>query len=89
MPSNLELLKRAAALAEAAAQIGVRTAMIGGAPYLMGPLEYALWELGITPVYAFSQRESVEKTLPNSDVRKVAVFRHLGWVWVGGRPYWF
>jgi len=57
-----------------------KVAMIGGAPYLMGALECALIARGITPVYAFSQRESVEEVQPDGSVRKVNVFRHAGFV---------
>ena len=46
----------------------------------MPPLEKALRGLGIRPLYAFSVRESVEETLPDGSVRKVAVFRHKGFV---------
>ena len=55
-------------------------AMIGGAPFLMPPLEEALRRVGITPLYAFSTRESVEQVQPDGSVRKVAVFRHQGFV---------
>lgn len=55
-------------------------ALIGGAPWLMAPLEDALRARGIMPVYAFSVRESVEETLPDGTVRKTAVFRHKGFV---------
>jgi len=55
-------------------------AMIGGAPYLMSALENALIERGITPMYAFSVRESAEVTLPDGTVRKTNVFKHAGWV---------
>ena len=57
-------------------------AMIGGAPYLMSALENALIERGITPMYAFSVRESAEVTLPDGTVRKTNVFKHAGWVQV-------
>jgi predicted PhzF superfamily epimerase YddE/YHI9 len=53
-------------------------AMIGGAPYLMAPLEAALAYAGIQPVYAFSVRESVETTDADGSVRKTAIFRHRG-----------
>ena len=56
------------------------TAMIGGAPYLMGPLERALRAAGVDPVYAFSRRETVEEQQPDGTVKKVAIFRHAGWV---------
>jgi hypothetical protein len=55
-------------------------AMIGGAPFLMAPLEKALWALGIVPVYAFSLRDSAEETQPDGSVRKVNTFRHAGFV---------
>lgn len=55
-------------------------ALIGGAPYLMAPLEAALRARGITPLYAFSVRESVDQVQPDGSVRKVAVFRHVGFV---------
>lgn len=59
---------------------GDHAAMIGGAPWLMAPLERALLEQRIRPVYAFSVRESVEQTLPDGSVMKVNVFRHAGFV---------
>ena len=55
-------------------------AMIGGAPFLMVPLEEELRRVGITPLYAFSTRESVEQVQPDGSVRKTAVFRHQGFV---------
>lgn len=55
-------------------------ALIGGAPWLMAPLEAALRDRGVIPVYAFSVRESVEETAPDGTVRKSAVFRHQGFV---------
>jgi hypothetical protein len=55
-------------------------AMIGGAPFLMAALEKALFEAGIIPLYAFSRRESVEQAQADGTVRKVAVFRHIGFV---------
>ena len=58
----------------------VQSAMIGGAPYLMAPLEAALLDRGITPLYAFSVRESIEETQPDGSVKKINVFRHEGFV---------
>lgn len=54
--------------------------MIGGAPYLMAPLERALSRYGLRPVYAFSRRESIERVESSGNVVKVTVFRHLGFV---------
>ena len=36
--------------------------------------------LGVPAVYAFSVRESVEQPQPDGSVRKVNVFRHVGFV---------
>lgn len=90
LPTRQEVLDRAAAIANLAAvtpaaMVGdttttARAAMIGGAPFLMGPLEAALKDRGITPIYAFSVRESVDEVLPDGSVRKVAVFRHKGFI---------
>jgi len=80
LPEDGEIVERAEALASIAGAFGARAAMIGGAPYLMSALERELREGGITPLYAFSRRESVEEKLPDGSVRKVAVFRHLGFV---------
>jgi hypothetical protein len=55
-------------------------AMIGGAPFLMAPLEKALRESDFTPVYAFSLRVSEEKVNPDGSVVKTQVFKHLGFV---------
>lgn len=62
------------------AEEGAESAMIGGAPFLMAPLEGALRTRGVIPLYAFSVRESVEEALPDGSVRKTQVFRHAGFV---------
>jgi hypothetical protein len=80
VPTRDEVAQRAAELATMVANAGISSAMIGGAPYLMGPLEKALGERGITALYSFSTRESVDQPQPDGSVRKVAVFRHTGWV---------
>ena len=54
-------------------------AMIGGAPFFMATLEWALLGDYIKPVYAFSQRVSVE-TQPESGVVKTSEFKHMGFV---------
>ena len=53
-------------------------AMIGGAPYLMGPLESALKAEGIIPMYAYSERVGEEFSKPDGSVEKRFVFKHLG-----------
>lgn len=55
-------------------------ALVGGAPYLMGALETALKERGIQPLYAFSQRESVETINADGSVVKTAIFKHIGYI---------
>ena len=55
-------------------------AMIGGAFWLMAPLAEELKARNIQPVFAFSVRETEEQTQADGSVRKVAVFRHAGWI---------
>jgi hypothetical protein len=55
-------------------------AMIGGAPFLMSALEAALLDECISPMYAFSVRDSVEITHPDGWVVKTNVFKHAGFV---------
>lgn len=59
-------------------------AMIGGAPWMMSALEKALINHGVTPIYAFSVRESVE-TVVDGGVMKTATFRHVGFVRTEGQ----
>ena len=60
--------------------LGVTHALIGGAPFLMAPLEKALRRVGIIPLYAFSERVSEEVHQPDGTVTKTNVFKHVGWV---------
>jgi len=55
-------------------------AMIGGAPFLMSELEFQLRLQKIYPMYAFSERVSVETTAPDGTVTKTNVFKHVGFV---------
>jgi hypothetical protein len=82
LPSREEIEARCADIAMLAAlhEPHPQRAMIGGAPWMMRALEDALHQQGIEPVYAFSIRESVDQPQPDGGVRKVAVFRHAGWV---------
>lgn len=84
IPSKADIRERARKIATMASwsviSDGEVAAMIGGAPYLMGPLEEELRKQGITPVYAFSKRESEDQIQPDGTVRKVTVFRHVGFV---------
>lgn len=80
LPQQTEIKARAFALAKIAEEERATSAMIGGAPYLMGALENALKERGIQPLYAFSVRESIEEHLPTGEVIKKNIFKHLGFV---------
>lgn len=85
LPSAQDIRRRAEAIASLASTCSNEAgefashAMIGGAPYLMAPLESALRAKGIVPLYAFSVRESVEKVIDGATV-KTNVFRHAGFV---------
>ena len=57
--------------------VTARACMIGGA---RGALEAALYRRDLTPLYAFSRREVVEKATADGEVTKTAVFRHEGFV---------
>jgi len=53
--------------------------LIGGAPFLMGPLENKLSYIGEV-YYAFSKRVVQEATGPDGSVVKKTIFRHEGFV---------
>ncbi len=85
LPEIGEITGSAEFIAELAAYCGLwetppTHALIGGAPFLMAPLEDALRRKAITPLYAFSRRESVEERQSDGSVRKVNMFRHAGFV---------
>jgi hypothetical protein len=61
-------------------EVWITRVMIGGAPFFMGALEKAIRECGFTPVYAFSKRESEDVPQPDGSVKKIQVFRHIGFV---------
>ena len=80
IPSRDGIIDRANLIVGLALANGAEAAMIGGAPYLMPVLEQALWKRGITPLYSFTQRETVEKIGENGWVIKTAIFKHIGFV---------
>jgi len=77
LPDAASIRDRAALVASAA--VGHEAAMIGGALWLMGPLAEELRDRSITPLFAFSRRESVEKVIDGQTV-KTSAFRHVGFV---------
>lgn len=82
LPTKGDIEVAAKVIASIAANFKAPAALIGGAPYLMGPLEVELKKLGIEPCYAFSERVSEEKTLPSGEVVKTSAFRYKGLIWV-------
>ena len=79
-PTSGEIRERAVAVAAIAASSGHTVAMIGGAPFFMAPLEVALKERGILPLYSFTRRISLETPDGKGGVNKAAAFRHVGFV---------
>ena len=82
LPSQLEITARVLMLASLVAEIellGDRV-MVGGAPYLLPPLVQALKEIGLRPIYSFTERRSVETVQADGTVSKTSVFEHVGWV---------
>lgn len=90
LPTKQEIRERAEHIAELARMNGLggdegdspfpAQAMIGGALWLMAPLAAELRLRSIEPVFAFSVRDTVEQKQPDGSVRKVAMFRHAGFV---------
>lgn len=80
IPTKADLYQRASALAGSVLNHGFKNAMIGGAPFFMSTLERVFKENGITPLYAFSKRESVEEMQADGTIKKTQIFKHLGWV---------
>lgn len=80
IPAIKDMQQRADEIAKIALRTNAKKAMIGGAPFFMGYLETALKSVGIQPLYAFSQRVSVETTAEDGTVTKQNVFKHMGFV---------
>ena len=80
LPPAALVKERANALATWAKAQGADRAMVGGAPWLMGPLERALVARGVEPLYAFSNRQSTETVQQDGSVLKVQEFVHLGFL---------
>lgn len=80
IPSKKDIENKAAEIVNIATASGATSAMIGGAPYLMPALAQALKDAGIKPLFAYTDRVSVDEELPDGSVRKTAVFVHRGFV---------
>lgn len=79
LPDRWEVGTRAESLIALARKYEWKRVMLGGAPYLMGPLERALEARGLEYCYAFSTRESVEKVV-DGKIIKTSVFKHRGFI---------
>lgn len=85
-PTLAEMQERAKALVahakanQAGGVISETVVMCGGAPYFMPVLEQAFLGTGIRVVYSFSERASIETTMPDGNVVKTSVFRHAGFI---------
>ena len=85
LPTQGELAVRCEAIAglihQTEADEAPASVLIGGAPWMMGPLVAALHAAGVVQcLAAFSKRESVEVAQADGTVRKTAVFRHVGFL---------
>lgn len=81
LPTAGKIKDNASRLAEICRDMHASHAVIGGAPYFMGPLEQALRKAGIVPLYAFTERVAVEVTDPNTgEVTKTSKFNFAGWI---------
>jgi len=85
LPKHSDLRQRATNCAVLAcvllAKYQCDAVMIGGAPYFMSHLESALRLFRVRFCYAFSSRVAEEQMQPDGSVKKVNVFRHVGFIW--------
>ena len=79
LPTADEIYERAYAIAALAENLFAETVMVGGAPFLMPVLQKALQMRGITVLYAFSERVSIEKIV-DGVVVKTNEFKHIGFI---------
>lgn len=81
LPTAGKIKDNASRLAEICRDMHTSHAVIGGAPYFMGSLEQALRRVGVTPLYAFTERVAVEVTNPETgEVTKTSKFNFAGWI---------
>lgn len=81
------LIERAYRIADLVPK-GTKAAMVGGFPALMEYLVPALQGRGVTPLYALSERVTVETAGPDGAVKKTAVFQHVGFLPARLWPDW-
>jgi len=85
LPTQTDLRQRATQCAVLASGLvrkyGCDAVLIGGAPFFMSHLESALRSFRVRFCYAFSSRVAEEQMQPDGSVKKVNVFRHVGFIW--------
>lgn len=79
IPDYAECARRARLIVNMVVASGCRSAMIGGAPYLMPQLQSELFYSNLRPLYSFSQRVS-EESIIDGVVKKTSTFKHAGFV---------
>ncbi len=79
LPTRDDVYNRAYEIVKLAENLMAESVMVGGAPFLMPVLQMALQKRGITVLYAFSERVSVEKEIEGK-VIKTNEFKHSGFV---------
>jgi hypothetical protein len=80
LPTEREILERAAAITDIAIAVGASNAILGGALWLMAPLADALRNECIIPYFSFSERKVTETVLPDGTTKKISEFSHAGFV---------
>lgn len=75
-PNAEEIYERAQAITQLALASKAKYVLLGGAPFLMAPLEQSLLKQHITPLYSFSIRQTKEEVLPNGSIKKIQIFDH-------------
>lgn len=79
IPTTFDIIDRADKITALAKKYDASKVMIGGAPFFMSMLEKTLVMNNITPMYAFSERKSIEIE-KDGEVTKTSVFAHVGFV---------
>lgn len=75
-PNAEEIHDRAEAITQLTLRAKAKYVLLGGAPFLMAPLEQSLLKQHITPLYSFSIRQTKEEVLPNGSIKKIQIFDH-------------
>jgi hypothetical protein len=79
LPERAMIRNRARDPATLAKDLGAKSALIGGEPFLTPLLANHLTAMRIHPLFAFSMRDSEEQVQPDGSIRNVVVSRHIGY----------